>query len=66
MEQTCVVARTIESKVKVVKLELEIELAKFDNVETLKKIMIDTSKPEKEVLFLISQGVFLADCQTSM
>ncbi|KAF6068862.1 hypothetical protein FOB64_003713 [Candida albicans] len=38
--------------------ELEIELAKFDNVETLKKIMIDTSKPEKEVLFLISQGVF--------
>ena len=48
----------LNAKVKVVKLELEIELAKFDNVETLKKIMIDTSKPEKEVLFLISQGVF--------
>ncbi|KAI5964706.1 uncharacterized protein KGF55_001775 [Candida pseudojiufengensis] len=44
-------------KVKAIKKEIVDMIAKYDDTETLKSLMIDNSRTEDALLFLISQGV---------
>ncbi|KAI5957510.1 hypothetical protein KGF57_003204 [Candida theae] len=49
--------KEMAEKVKEVKRELVETLAKFENVDVLKDMMIDSNQSEEWLLFLISQGV---------
>ncbi|CAK9440451.1 uncharacterized protein LODBEIA_P45510 [Lodderomyces beijingensis] len=56
-EGYCQKQQEMAQRVKKAKKEVQVALEKFDDVDALKKMMLDTARTEEVLLFLISQGI---------